>query len=226
MTRKPKTASARASSAKARHKPSPQAHETQSGAPSAQSQRSVEDAVGAKVRQLRLQLGITASELAHEASLSPSALSKIENGQIAPSLSTLQALARALNVPISALFSELEEQRDCSYVASGQGMRIERRGTRAGHEYQLLGHAISGPIGAEPYLIRLAQDSRPYTAFRHAGHEFIHMLSGRVRYRHGDRSFALSPGDSLFFDSASSHGPEEITGPCSYLSIIFYPQQG
>jgi mannose-6-phosphate isomerase-like protein (cupin superfamily) len=53
------------------------------------------------------------------------------------------------------------------------------------------------------------------------------MLTGRVRYRHGDRSFVLNPGDSLFFDSASSHGPEEIgKSPCSYLSVIISPKQG
>lgn len=196
--------------------------ETESGAPEPRARRTIEAAVGIQVRHLRQQLGITASELAREAAISASALSKVENGQIAPSLATLQALARALNAPVSALFSALEEQRDCSYVAAGQGMRIERRGTRAGHEYQLLGHALSGPIMVEPYLIHLAQGSRPYTAFRHAGHEFIYMLNGRVRYRHGERSFNLKPGDTLFFDSSSSHGPEEIDGPCSYLSIIVY----
>ena len=187
---------------------------------------SIEAALGSQVRHLRSQLGITASELAHEAGLSASALSKIENGQISPSLATLQALSRALHVPVSALFSQFEESRDCSYVAAGEGMRLERRGTRAGHEYQLLGHPLSGPVTVEPYLIRLAQDSQAYTSFRHAGLEFIYMLTGRVRYRHGDRSFVLNPGDSLFFDSASSHGPEEIgKSPCSYLSIIISPKQ-
>ena len=192
-------------------------------APPAPAEQQIEVAIGSQVRHLRRELGITATELAQEAGLSTSALSKIENGQIAPSLSTLQALARALNVPISALFNQFEERRDCSYVAAGQGMKIERRGTRAGHEYQLLGHALSGQVAVEPYLIRLAGGSKPYTAFRHAGQEFIYMLTGRVRYRHGDRSFTLNPGDSLFFDSASSHGPEDVPGPCSYLSIIIAP---
>lgn len=189
--------------------------------------RSIEASIGSQVRQLRRELGITANELAGEAGLSASALSKIENGQISPSLTTLRSLARALNVPISALFSEFEERRDCSYVAAGQGMRIERRGTRAGHEYYLLGDAISGPVSVEPYLIRLAQGSQPYTSFRHEGLEFIYMLTGRVKYRHGDRSFTLNPGDSLLFDSASSHGPEEINkAACSYLSIIIAPRKG
>jgi transcriptional regulator with XRE-family HTH domain len=51
-------------------------------------------------------------------------LSKIENGSIAPSLATLEALAGALNVPISRLFAETDERRDCSFVKAGAGVRI------------------------------------------------------------------------------------------------------
>jgi transcriptional regulator with XRE-family HTH domain len=222
---KPKT-QPRTKSSRAPARPqSEERHHSDSGAPPVEDERSIEAAIGAQVRHLRNQVGINASELAAEAGLSASALSKIENGQISPSLSTLRALARALNVPISTLFSAFEERGDCSFVAAGEGMRIERRGTRAGHEYQLLGSSLGGPVAVEPYLIQLAQDSKPYTSFRHAGVEFIYMLTGRVRYRHADRSYVLNPGDSLFFDSGSSHGPEEIgKTPCTYLSVIIYPQ--
>lgn len=201
-------------------------HHSDSGAPPALAAPSVEAAIGVQVRHLRTQLGLRANELASQAGLSASSLSKIENGQIAPSLSTLRDLARALNVPISALFSAFEERRDCSYVPSGQGMRIERRGTRAGHIYQLLGQTLGGDVAMEPYLITLQKDARPYTAFRHEGREFIYMLTGAVRYRHADRSFTLQPGDSMLFDSGASHGPEDILAhPCSYLSIIVYGEK-
>ena len=150
-------------------------------------------------------------------------LSKIESGQISPSLATLQAVAGALHVPISQLFAAFEEQRDCSFVAGGQGVVIERRGTKVGHQYTLLGHALGGPVVMEPYLITLHQDAVPYTGFQHAGVELIHMLTGEVMYRHADRSYHLRPGDSLMFDSAALHGPERlIVKPMTYLSIIVY----
>jgi uncharacterized cupin superfamily protein len=41
----------------------------------------------------------------------------------------------------------------------------------------------------------------PYTHFRHAGVEFIYMLSGNVRYQHSDRTYLMEPGDALFFDA-------------------------
>jgi mannose-6-phosphate isomerase-like protein (cupin superfamily) len=52
------------------------------------------------------------------------------------------------------------------------------------------------------------------------------MLSGKVRYRHADRSYVMERGDALFFDAAARHGPEAlIEKPMCYLSIIIYPRQ-
>lgn len=187
--------------------------------------RTLEQALGVQVRKLRRAADLTASELAAASGISAGMLSKIESGQISPSLATLQALAKALNVPITHLFADFEEQRDCSFVRSGQGVVIERRGTKAGHQYSLLGHGLGGPVVMEPYLITLHEDAVPYTGFQHAGIEFIHMLSGEVLYRHADRSYHLRPGDSLLFDSAALHGPERLLAtPMTYLSIIVYPR--
>lgn len=188
--------------------------------------RTLEAGIGAEVRRLRKELDLTVSELGIAAGISGGMLSKIENGTISPSLATLDSLAKALNVSISRLFSETEERRDCSFVRAGHGLRIERRGTKSGHLYDLLGHSLRGEIAVEPYLISLQGDALPYTEFRHAGVEIIYMLTGKVRYRHGDRSYLMDPGDTLFFDAAARHGPEEFfKSPTSYLSIIIYPRR-
>jgi transcriptional regulator with XRE-family HTH domain len=199
---------------------------TGSLAPTQVPSRSVEEEIGTEVRRLRKALDLTVAELGAAAGISAGMLSKIENGTISPSLGTLAALAKALNVSISSLFAETDERRDCSFVKAGQGLRIERRGTKAGHLYDLLGHSLAGEIGVEPFLITLKQDAQPYTNFRHAGVEFIYMLSGKVRYRHSDRTYLLEPGDALFFDAAARHGPEDlIKSPMEYLSIIIYPRR-
>ena len=188
--------------------------------------KTLEAGIGAEVRRLRKEFDLTVSELGVAAGISAGMLSKIENGTISPSLATMASLAKALNVSISRLFAETEERRDCSFVKSEHGVRIERRGTKSGHLYDLLGHSLAGEIVVEPYLITLKSDAVPYTEFRHAGVEFIYMLSGKVRYRHGDRSYVLEPGDALFFDAAARHGPEDlIKAPMKYLSIIIYPRR-
>ncbi|WP_323989939.1 helix-turn-helix domain-containing protein [Nguyenibacter sp. L1] len=183
----------------------------------------LEEALGNQIRQLRRKAELRGGDIAQAAGISLSMLSKIENGQISASLATLQAVSRALNVPLSQLFSASEEQRDCSYVPAGQGVVIERRGTKAGHEYRLLGHLLGGDVVLEPYLITLHEEAHPYTNFRHSGIELIYMLSGHVLYRHGSANYHLKPGDALLFDSSAPHGPEKLLEkPMTYLSIIVH----
>ena len=194
------------------------------GARASQSQ-TLEAAIGNQVRTLRKKNDMTVMDLAHQANLSISMLSKIENGGTSPSLATLQALAQALNVPLSTFFTTFDEKRDATYVRSGKGLLIERRGTRSGHQYQLLGHSVSSDVGVEPYLITLTDEADPYPIFQHEGVEFIYMLSGEVGYRHADKTYTLKKGDSLFFDAAAAHGPEDLRKlPMQYLSIIVHPR--
>ena len=126
---------------------------------------------------------------------------------------------------VASIFAGTENRRDCSFVKAGAGVRIDRRGTKSGHQYELIGHSVAGPLAMEPYLITLAADAVPYTAFQHAGMELIYMLTGRVAYRHGDQVYDMEPGDALFFDASAHHGPELLSElPSTYLSIIVYPR--
>jgi transcriptional regulator with XRE-family HTH domain len=219
---------ARTRKATARHRSNDDEGDLRTGslAPVDAVNRTLEEGIGAEVRRLRKSFDLTVAELGTAAGISAGMLSKIENATISPSLATLDALAKALNVSVSRLFAESEERRDCSFVKAGSGVRIERRGTKAGHQYDLLGHSLAGELGVEPYLITLKEDAVPYTSFRHAGVEFLYMLSGKVRYRHADRTYLMEPGDAMFFDAGARHGPEELVeAPMQYLSIIIYPRQ-
>ncbi|MCG5476322.1 helix-turn-helix domain-containing protein [Sinorhizobium fredii] len=192
-------------------------------------ENNLEMAIGHEVRLYRKKLGLTVTDLSAATGMSVGMLSKIENGNISPSLTTLQALSRALGVPITAFFRRFEEPRRATFVKAGEGMNIERRGTRAGHQYSLLGHIDNNTSGVtvEPYLIRLTTDSDVFPTFQHEGMEFLYMLEGEVVYRHADQLYRMEPGDSLFFDADAPHGPEELVKlPALYLSIISYPQHG
>ena len=129
-------------------------------------------------------------------------------------------------MPVTSLFRKYEEQRDATFVKADQGLVIERRGTRAGHQYQLLGHTVGKTISVEPYLISLTEQSEVFPLFQHAGVEFIYILEGHVSYRHGGRVYQMEPGDSLFFDSDAPHGPEELLKlPIRFLSVIVLPHE-
>jgi transcriptional regulator with XRE-family HTH domain len=190
-------------------------------------ENNLEAAIGREVRAFRKKLGITVADLAAATNISLGMLSKIENGNTSPSLTTLQALSHALGVPLSAFLRRFEEERNAVFVKAGEGVDVERRGTRAGHQYALLGHigANTSGVVVEPYLITLTRESDVFPTFQHGGMEFLYMLEGEVAYRHGSRVFRMLPGDSLFFEADSPHGPVELTRlPIRYLSIISYPQ--
>lgn len=192
-------------------------------------EKHLEVAIGLEVRLLRKHVGLTVAELAEKSGVSLGMLSKIENGLTSPSLTTLQSIAHALGVQISQLLKRFEEQRPVHFVKAGEGVAQERRGTRAGHQYQLQGFLGSNDSGVivEPYVITLNDDSDVFPTFQHDGLEFLYMLEGRVEYRHADDVFLMQPGDSLFFHADAPHGPERlITLPARYLSVISYPQGG
>ncbi|MEQ8481796.1 MAG: XRE family transcriptional regulator [Hoeflea sp.] len=190
--------------------------------------KNLESAIGHEVRAYRKKLGITVTDLSVATGVSIGMLSKIENGNISPSLTTLQSLSRALGVPITSFFRGYEEPRNATFVKAGKGVNAERRGTRAGHQYSLLGLIDNNTTGVtvEPYLITLTTDSDVFPTFQHEGMEFLYMLEGEVVYRHGEQLYTMQTGDSLFFDADAPHGPEQlVTLPARYLSIISYPQR-
>lgn len=187
----------------------------------------LEVAIGREVREYRKKLGITVADLAAATGLSLGMLSKIENGVTSPSLTTLQTISRALGIQMTDLFRRFEEDRNADFVKSGTGLEIERRGTRSGHQYNLLGH-IKGRdsrLVVEPYLITLSAKSDVFPTFQHDGLELLYMLEGEMDYRHGENTYRMMPGDSLFFDADAPHGPQELISlPIRFLSVISYAQ--
>jgi transcriptional regulator with XRE-family HTH domain len=185
----------------------------------------LEAAIGQGVRDFRKQAGLGIVDLATRAGLSPGMLSKIENGTISPSLATLQALAKALKVPVTSLFREFEEVRDTTFVRAGEGLLVSRDGPRIGHEYRILGHTTAKRVAVEPYLMSYNDPAEVFPIFQRPGSEFIYVLEGRLTYRHGSKTFLMSPDDSLLFDADVPHGPEELAKtPVRYLAVVCYPR--
>jgi transcriptional regulator with XRE-family HTH domain len=187
----------------------------------------LEVAIGREVRAFRKQQNMTVADLSKQTAISVGMLSKIENGNTSPSLTTLQTLANALSVPLTSFFRGFEEKREAVHTPAGQGVTIDRAGTRAGHQYNLLGHIGANTSGVivEPYLIVLTSESDTFQTFQHDGIETIFMLEGAVDYRHGSKIYPLRPGDTLFFEADAPHGPETLVElPARYLSIISYAQ--
>ena len=195
--------------------------------PPLQPTSALEASIGRQVRLFRKKLDMTVAELAKQASLSAGMLSKVENGRTSPSMATLHALSAALNVPMTTFFLRFEEQRTATHVHAGQGLKIERRGTRSGHAYQLLGHSFSKTVTMEPYIVTLTEPSEVFPLFQHPGTELIYMLEGEMDYRHAGAVYRLATGDSLYFDGEAPHGPDSLLVlPIRFISVIGYAPTG
>jgi len=180
--------------------------------------------LGNVIRDLRLKDNLTIAEVAAQAGISRGMVSKIENGQVSTSLETLSKIAQALGVSLAHLFRHYNmPSGGAQLVKNDEGMEVVRRGTKRGHTYHLLAYDQGPKKTFEPFLITMDDASEVFPTFEHPGTEFIHMLRGKIEYRHGQQTYVLEPGDSLTFRGDIPHGPEKLIElPIHFLSIIIY----
>ena len=201
---------------------SEQAHKSEDPEPLDDDQ-ALEQIIAVRVREQRHALGLSIGDMAVRVGISKAMLSKIENAQTACSLTTLSRLARGLEVPVTALFRGLDDEREAVFVEAGHGARIVRRGSRVGHDYTLLG-GLRGPHKRmEALLVELTESSEVFPLFQHSGTELIYMLEGVMVYGHGGARYTMRPGDALQFDGEGAHGPDQLLKlPIRFLSVTAY----
>lgn len=157
--------------------------------------------VGRRLRELRSENKLSLRALAELSGLNFNTLSLIENGRTSPSVSTLQQLAQALRIPISAFF-EVEPPHN-RLVFQKHGLR-----PRAIFEHGTFEDLGAGLLmrGGQPLLVTLAagSESGPYPIV-HTGHEFVFCLEGALTYQVDGEVITLGPGDSLIFEAHLPH---------------------
>jgi transcriptional regulator with XRE-family HTH domain len=198
-------------------------HDSPAAAATATTADDLDLFVGKALNALRRQLRLTIADVAAKAGISRGMLSKIENGQTT-SLDTLHRLTGALGISLSLLFQRFQlPDGGAQYVRKGEGMEVVRRGTKRQHTYHLLAAGRGPKRHFEPFLVTLTNKSEIFPRFEHPGTEFIYLLEGKIRYKHGKQSYMLSPGDSLTFRGDVPHGPETLIKlPIRMLSVIIY----
>jgi transcriptional regulator with XRE-family HTH domain len=182
--------------------------------------------LGRALRDHRRQHALTISQVAELARISSGMLSKIENGQVAPTLDVIERTSTALGLTLGQLFQKYAvPDGSAQQVKAGQGMEVVRVGTKRGHTYHLLAYGRGPRKLFEPFLITMNDQSEAFPSFQHEGTEFIYMLQGKIAYRHGRNTYRLEPGDALTFAGDVLHGPEYlIEVPIRFLSIIMYAE--
>jgi quercetin dioxygenase-like cupin family protein len=154
-----------------------------------------QQAVGEHVRRLRAQTGMSVRMLARQAGFSPSFMSQVENGQVSPSISSMEKIAAAVGVTLGAFFAA---------VAGGEGGLVVRVADR-----QVLGsgwsnaeiEALSVPGSTtrlEAILITLRPGGRSGShPYAHSREEFAFVLQGQVMLTLGPDEHRLRRGDAV-----------------------------
>jgi transcriptional regulator with XRE-family HTH domain/quercetin dioxygenase-like cupin family protein len=188
--------------------------------------------IGARLAALRAQRGLKASTLARQIGLSPSLISQIERGQSRPSVSTLVALAEALDVKLDDFFGDPEEPErpptphaPSARAATVTPLPVPSAATTAlrQSDHYVVRKAdrwvidIKGGVHWERltptsfgnleflelvYEPHAESDSQLY---RHSGVEMVLVLSGQLHIYVAFARYELGPGDSICFPSRQPH---------------------
>jgi transcriptional regulator with XRE-family HTH domain len=176
-------------------------------------------ALARSLKRRRLERAISLSELARRAGVSKATLSSLERGSGNPSVDTVWALAKALNVPFGDLFDGAEEDvikvhrlEDAQIVTEENGFRGRRLLSRQGRG------------GFELYVLELAAGAKRNAAPHSPGvTEHVLVIDGQVEAGPDDDAATLAAGDYLTFAADLPHHYHSLAGPARVLLLTDYP---
>jgi transcriptional regulator with XRE-family HTH domain len=151
-----------------------------------------QEAIGAHVRRLRSQSGMTLRTLARQSGFSASFMSQVENGEVSPSIRSMEKIATTLGVGLGGFFAA------AAGAKGGLVVRAAHRGTlRSGWSRAEIESLSAAGAPLEAILITLRPGGRsgkhPYPDPRA---EFAIVLKGRVVLTLGPEEHRLGKGDA------------------------------
>jgi transcriptional regulator with XRE-family HTH domain len=177
----------------------------------------LEESLGNRLRELRRQQALSLRALAEKSGLSANTLSLIENGKTSPSVATLQQIALALNITITAFFENKTIREPVVYTQKAQ----RNHSNFAQGMIEELGAGI-GKEGLQPFIVTFSPhaDSSPQ-AINHDGTEFIYCISGKVIYTILGQQYNLEAGDTIAFTSKIPHAwSNPLDEPAQVLIVL------
>jgi transcriptional regulator with XRE-family HTH domain len=173
--------------------------------------------IGARLRDARLQRGLSLRSVAQELGVSASLISQVETGKTQPSVSTLYALVNHLGVSMDELLGVVPTATaGQSAPMSGHAGKVMPAVQRAdenpvlemenGVHWERLAVGEGGP--ADALLVSYdpgASSSIEGKLMRHSGVEYAYILEGEITLQLDFDTHVLHPGDSLQFDSVRPH---------------------
>lgn len=169
----------------------------------------VEELVRTRLRTLRHSLGWSLDELAQRSHLSPSTISRIETGKRGISIDVLIALATALQIDLNSLLDVHGNDEDVVIRPVPT--------TRHGATIWPLSRPTSSTTALKMRLVPTNQRPEPRV---HPGHDWMFVLSGRVRLTLGEREIVVETGEAAEFSTMTPHVAEALDAPAEVLMVF------
>ncbi|MNR82222.1 HTH-type transcriptional regulator PuuR [compost metagenome] len=186
----------------------------------------IELQLGKRISKLRSAKGFTQDKLAEATGFTKGYLSKIENSKVIPPIGTLVKIAQILGTDVADLLEpEISSENDeICVVRSWQRESVIKGGTSFGYDYTALAHKRHHKQ-MEPFIMVFPSQVDRDVRFEHEGEEFLFILSGEVEFEaeiEGRiKTWLLSPGDSVYFDSRTPHRGRSLNGEARALVVIY-----
>ena len=174
---------------------------------------SIEEQIGAKIRNLRNQNGLTQEELADRTELTKGFISQMERGLTAPSVSTLLDIVECLGTNLSDFFHEENEPQ----IVYPKEDYFEKEDEHKNSITWLIATAQSRSM--EPILVQLQPGQSMPEDKPHEGEEFGYVLDGEIRLHYGEDVYTVRKGDSFIFPANRKH---KISSACKKVSSILW----
>lgn len=175
--------------------------------------------VGQRLQEIRLMRNLSQRTLANLSGLNFNTLSMIENQKSSPNVSTLQQLANALDVPITAFFESISDYQAVVYQKSGQRYQTPfPQGV-----FEDLGGGLALGEGTPLLMILHPDEEKDPEPIIHTGQEFVYCLEGSLVYWVDDQAYILEPGDSIIFESHLPHRWENPSDTIVRALIVICP---
>lgn len=174
---------------------------------------SIEEQIGAKIRNLRNQNGLTQEELADRTELTKGFISQMERGLTAPSVSTLLDIVECLGTNLSDFFHEENELQ----IVYPKEDYFEKEDEHKNSITWLIATAQSRSM--EPILVQLQPGQSMPEDKPHEGEEFGYVLDGEIRLHYGEDVYSVRKGDSFIFPANRKH---KISSACKKVSSILW----
>lgn len=182
--------------------------------------------IGKKIRDIRKEKNLFASDIAKKANVSNGLISRIENGRTVPSLPVLLSIIQALEIQPGDFFGDINQHPDLHYfvIRSEVYKHIEKEIEAEGFEYASIFGKQFNSVGCEFVILTLAPGCKRNVVETDA-FEFKYVISGSCAYKIGDHMVNLRAGDSIFFDGRIPHVPvNEHDEPCTLLVVYLFTE--